>query len=269
MESTNNNTNNNNNILDLRKPQGLDDFNVSIDQTESSNPTEIEKKHVYEVYDKIATHFSHTRYKPWPLVAEFLNALSNDSLVLDIGCGNGKYLPVNNNVYMFGTDRSENLLKICNEKIINANLFVADSLYLPIRSNSFDAAISIAVVHHFSNDLLRLKALKEIHRILKINGKFLIYVWALEQTEKKFTKQDNFVPWHLQQKWENDVKVETMESGPKIVKEEKINCTVYQRYYHVFKKGEIENLIEKISGLEIEKSYFDHANWCCIVKKIK
>ena len=265
MES-NNNTNNINN---LRKVQGLDDFNVSIDQTESSIPTEIEKKHVYEVYDKIATHFSLTRYKPWPLVAEFLNSLSDDSFVLDIGCGNGKYLSVNNNVFMFGTDRSENLLKICNEKIVSANLFVADSLYLPIRSNIFDAAISIAVVHHFSNDLLRLKALKEIHRILKINGKFLIYVWALEQTEKKFTKQDNFVPWHLQQKWENDVKVETMESGPKIVKEEKINCTVYQRYYHVFKKGEIENLIEKIPGLEIEKSYFDHANWCCIVKKIK
>ena len=153
---------NNNNINNLRKVQGLDDFNVSIDQTESSNPTEIEKKHVYEVYDKIATHFSHTRYKPWPLVAEFLNSLSNDSFVLDIGCGNGKYLSVNNNVFMFGTDRSENLLKICNEKIVSANLFVADSLYLPIRSNIFDAAISIAVVHHFSNDLLRLKALKEI-----------------------------------------------------------------------------------------------------------
>jgi hypothetical protein len=70
---------NNNNINNLRKVQGLDDFNVSIDQTESSNPTEIEKKHVYEVYDKIATHFSLTRYKPWPLVAEFLNSLSDDS----------------------------------------------------------------------------------------------------------------------------------------------------------------------------------------------
>ena len=28
--------------------------------------TEMEKKHVYEVYDKIAPHFSNTRYKPWP-----------------------------------------------------------------------------------------------------------------------------------------------------------------------------------------------------------
>lgn len=36
--------------------------------SESSLPTEMEKKHVYEVYDKIAPHFSHTRYKPWPKI---------------------------------------------------------------------------------------------------------------------------------------------------------------------------------------------------------
>lgn len=41
--------------------------------SESSLPTEMEKKHVYEVYDKIAPHFSHTRYKPWPRIEAFLN----------------------------------------------------------------------------------------------------------------------------------------------------------------------------------------------------
>ena len=30
--------------------------------------TEMEKQHVYEVYDKIAPHFSNTRYKPWPKI---------------------------------------------------------------------------------------------------------------------------------------------------------------------------------------------------------
>lgn len=31
-------------------------------------PTEMEVKHVYDVYDRIAPHFSHTRYKPWPKI---------------------------------------------------------------------------------------------------------------------------------------------------------------------------------------------------------
>ena len=222
---------------------------------------------MYEVYDKIATHFSHTRYKPWPQVAEFLNSLPKYSLVADVGCGNGKYLDVNNDIFMFGTDRSNNLLKICRERITGSQLFTADSLYLPVRTNVFDAAISIAVVHHFSNDSLRIKALKELTRIIKPGGKFLIYVWALEQQEKKFTNQDNFVPWHLQEKWENNVQVETM--GPNIIKDEKSKSIVYQRYYHVFKKDELENLIKQVEGVEIEKSYFDHANWCCIVKKLE
>ena len=58
----------------------------------------MEKQHVYEVYEKIAPHFSNTRYKPWPKIAEFLNSLEPGSVVADVGCGNGKYLGVNKNL---------------------------------------------------------------------------------------------------------------------------------------------------------------------------
>lgn len=119
--------------------------------SESSMPTEMEKKHVYEVYDKIAPHFSHTRYKPWPKIEAFLNELPDASLVFDVGCGNGKYLGVNKNLYMVGTDRSIGLLKTAQEKSEEYQLFAADSLYLPLRAESCDGFISIAVIHHFSN----------------------------------------------------------------------------------------------------------------------
>jgi len=259
---------NTNKEINIESVSSLQDFGVEIDKKASEKPTEIEKKHVYEVYDKISAHFSETRYKPWPQVSEFLNSLEKDSYVLDVGCGNGKYLSVNENLNMFGTDRSGNLLSIAKEKNPNSQFFVADSLKLPIRSESFDAAISIAVIHHFSNELLRIQALKEIFRIVKKEGKILVYVWAMEQKQKKFTEQDNFVPWHLQNKYENESKVETLENGPSIMKDKKIDCTVYQRYYHVFYKGELEDIINK-TGVDVEilKSYFDHANWCCIIKK--
>ena len=259
---------NTNKEINIESVSSLQDFGVKLDIKASEKPTEIEKKHVYEVYDKISAHFSHTRYKPWPQVAEFLNSLEKDSYVLDIGCGNGKYLSVNENLKMFGTDRSGNLLSIAKEKNINSQFFVADSLKLPIKTESFDAAISIAVIHHFSNELLRIQALKEMFRIVKKGGKILVYVWAMEQKEKKFTEQDNFVPWHLQNKYENETKVETLQNGPNIMEDKKIDCTVYQRYYHVFYKGELEDLINKTGdNVEIIKSYFDHANWCCIIKK--
>ena len=53
-----------------------------------------EDEHVHGVYDAIARHFSHTRYKPWPRVASFLQSLEDGALVADVGCGNGKYLQV-------------------------------------------------------------------------------------------------------------------------------------------------------------------------------
>ena len=260
---------NENKEINLESVSTLQDFGIIIDKNASDKPTEIEKKHVYEVYDKISEHFSLTRYKPWPLVSDFLNSLEKNSLLLDVGCGNGKYLSTNENLITFGTDRSGNLLSIAKEKNVNSQCFMADSLKLPVRSEFFDAVISIAVIHHFSNELLRIQALKEIFRVTKIGGKVLIYVWAMEQKEKKFTEQDNFVPWHLQKKFENETKVETLENGPNIIEDKNINSKVYQRYYHVFYNGELEDLINKTGvKVEIEKSYFDHANWCCIIKKI-
>ncbi|CAF0847004.1 unnamed protein product [Rotaria sordida] len=54
--------------------------------------------------------------------------------------------------------------------------------------------------------------------------------------------------------------------------DEQINTNPYnKRYYHVFKHGELEMLIEEASklivGSKIIKSYYDHGNWCAIVQK--
>lgn len=95
---------------------------------QATKATNMEKQHVYEVYEKIAPHFSHTRYKPWPKIAAHLNSLPDGSLVGDIGCGNGKYLGVNPRIQMVGTDRSFNLIGCCRERSKSFQTFVADSL---------------------------------------------------------------------------------------------------------------------------------------------
>ena len=83
----------------------------------ASTATEMEKKHVYEVYEKIAPHFSNTRYKPWPLIQKYLNSLPVGTLNCDVGCGNGKYLGMNQgNIINIGTDRSHNLLELCMDR---------------------------------------------------------------------------------------------------------------------------------------------------------
>ena len=36
------------------------------------NLHQLEEEHVHTVYDLIASHFSATRYKPWPIVDNYL-----------------------------------------------------------------------------------------------------------------------------------------------------------------------------------------------------
>lgn len=142
---------------------------------------EIEKKYVHRVYDAIAPHFSSTRYAKWPKVQAFLNSLPSGSLILDAGCGNGKYLGLNPNCYFVGCDISAPLVNICLDK--GHEVLVADAVNLPYRTGYGDAAISIAVLHHLSSESRRKKAVEELIRIVKTNGLVLITVWAREQED--------------------------------------------------------------------------------------
>ncbi|CAH1776555.1 unnamed protein product [Owenia fusiformis] len=155
----------------------------------------LEQRHVHDVYDHIAPHFSDTRYKAWPKVQEFLEQLEPGSLVADVGCGNGKYLGINKDIYILGSDHCHKLVEISASKGHNAML--CDNLQLPYRDGIFDAVISIAVIHHFSTAERRNMALRELARILRPGGVLMVYVWAMEQEKRKFEAQDILVPWQL------------------------------------------------------------------------
>ncbi|CAL0315519.1 unnamed protein product [Lupinus luteus] len=143
---------------------------------------EIEKKYVHHVYDAIAPHFSSTRFAKWPKVATFLSSLPTGSLVLDAGCGNGKYLGLNRDCFFIGCDISPSLIKICADR--EHEVLVADAVNLPYKTGFGDAAISIAVLHHLSTENRRRKAIEELVRIVKKGGLVLITVWAVEQEDK-------------------------------------------------------------------------------------
>ncbi|KVH98582.1 tRNA (carboxymethyluridine(34)-5-O)-methyltransferase [Cynara cardunculus var. scolymus] len=142
---------------------------------------EIEKKYVHRVYDAIAPHFSATRFAKWPKVSAFLNNLPSGSVILDAGCGNGKYLGLNPDCVFIGCDISAPLIQICNDR--GHEVLVADAVNLPYRTGYGDAAISIAVLHHLSTEHRRKKAIDELVRIVKKGGHILITVWAVEQED--------------------------------------------------------------------------------------
>eukprot|EP00835_Amoeboradix_gromovi_P006908 NODE_938_length_2926_cov_0.411390.p2 type:complete len:210 gc:universal NODE_938_length_2926_cov_0.411390:2182-2811(+) len=206
---------------------------------------ETERENVKNVYDNIASHFDHTRFAVWPVVEKFMNSLPTNTIGYDAGCGNGKYMKLRKDTYILGADNSIQLLKICVKKSLNV---VYMNLHEQgIRMNSVDYIICIAVLHHLSNASRRLEVLKQFYSILKSGSKALVYVWAKEQPKfENSDTQDVMVPWHTE---ENKVIV------------------TYQRYYHVFIKGELDDMVKK-AGFSIENSGYDKGNWYVEAYKI-
>lgn len=75
---------------------------------------------------------------------------------------------------------------------------LCDNLILPFRDESFDAVLSLAVIHHFSTSERRVRAIKELSRVLKVGGRIVFSVWAFEQRSRRFdgnSSQDVLIPW--------------------------------------------------------------------------
>lgn len=220
-------------------------------------PEEIEQTFVHTAYDKIASHFNSTRYLIWPKIKEFLSTFPVGTLIGEIGCGNGKNLNHNSSHYYLGMDICMPLLQFSYSKI-PGEYCVGNNLCLPLRDNVFDCVLSIAVLHHFASYERRQQALRELIRITRVSGHILIYVWSYEANNKKYNSQDVLIKWDLQKK-------------------HNINNTeeVVDRYYHLFKQGELEELVGSSGSngsidkptVKIIKSGFDHENWFCVLEK--
>ncbi|XP_031335525.1 uncharacterized protein LOC116165326 isoform X2 [Photinus pyralis] len=154
----------------------------------------LEQAYVHDVYEQFSEN---PRSRPWPRVQQFLKDLEQGSIICDVGCGNGKYLNTNSSLFNIGGDKSFRLSELAREK--DNEVIVIDNLTLPFRDESLDAVLSIAVVHHLATTERRIRALRELARVLRIGGRIIISVWAMEQSHRKFESQDVLVPWHRPQ----------------------------------------------------------------------
>jgi ubiquinone/menaquinone biosynthesis C-methylase UbiE len=169
---------------------------------------EFESRYVNNVYNSISNEFSHTRQFPWPIVKSFVNSLEPNSLVCDVGSGNGKNI-YRTDIVHIATDLSVEMCTLSSKK---ADTLQSNVLSLPFKNNTFDAVISIACVHHLSSHERRKKAVTECKRILKPNGKLLISLWS---ESEKYGTGDQFIKWNKHNE---------------------------KRYYHLFNEQEVKEI---------------------------
>ncbi len=151
------------------------------------------------IYNNESSHFYYLGYQS--LIINLLKKYLTENKkikILDVGCGTG-YLTKQLEQFgeVVGVDSSPKALRYATKRGINVTK--ASIQKLPFKNSSFDLIVSIDVLYHKSikNDY---QALKEIYRILKPNGLFLIKLPAFNilygnhdlmvHAKKRYNKKD-------------------------------------------------------------------------------
>ncbi|MBI2084908.1 MAG: class I SAM-dependent methyltransferase [Candidatus Aenigmarchaeota archaeon] len=215
-------------------------------------------ENVENVYDSIAEGWYHVRQDPFYIFnPEYYASKWVKGKILDIGCGNAMHSIIfaKHGFDCVATDVSKQMLywakKNLEKNKVNFPLVKANCLDLPFRANTFDYVISVAVFHHLDSEEKRLKAFKEVFRILKPNGIALVTVWNKTQPRFILGKKDQYVAWNHK-------------------------GVVHQRYYHLFTYREMEKMA-KLAGLTAIKLFPEDSyklpvkmfskNVCALLKK--
>ncbi len=210
---------------------------------------------VAKTYDDISKEFSDSRAFAGKEFEMFSEYLQPGQTILDLGCGNGRLLQFlekeaanwhQKAFYYVGVDVSKNLLSEAHKKYPHHTFKPGDMTKIPAKDKTIDVLFCIRAFHHLSDKKSRLKALKEIRRVLKPNGVLILTVWNLWQ--KKYWTQlakailrsilsfgtyapnDTFIPWGKMKK---------------------------PRYYHAFTLKELQKLFHEAQWNVIELSKAD------------
>jgi len=210
-----------------------------------------------QVFDKIAESWYRFRHRSrFTTELGEMAARWHRGKLLNIGCAHGPdFLPFKNNFELWGVDFSAQMLKLAQKYAakfdLKVKLTLADATSLPYPDNTFNCAIAIAVYHNIRGEKQRLKAFKELRRVLKPRGEALITVWNKWQPRFWLKGKEVNIPW-------------------------KTGGKTYYRYYYLYTYTELISLLTR-SGFEIVRTFPERSyrfpiksfsrNICVLVRK--
>ena len=197
--------------------------------------------------------------KPVPFIIEALPLFRKCGAhhFLDLGCGMGR-----NTIYLakqgfdvVGIDISKSALRKAKswskiERITNVTVLCASMTHLPFISRTFNAIISVSVIHHAVKKDIE-KTMEEIHEVLKDNGRFLANLLSIEDY-----------------RYGSGVKIE--EGTFQIL--EDFEVKQFEEVHHFFSQKEIQTLLADFSRISIVriqsgKEECPHKYWKVIAEK--
>jgi len=203
-------------------------------------------KNQEKIWDELAWRWNNFRNKPEKIVNYFKDKYTNNAgRIIDLGCGNCRNLIPFHNFICYGIDFSEKMLDkakiLCIKHSLDIKLHKAELTNLLFKDNFFDYALMLTSLHHLETKEKRAKALNELYRVLRKDGRALITVWNKWQLKFLFKKKNSYVEWKSKDK-------------------------IRYRYYYLFNYFELKNLLKKCK-FNILESWIVKGNIVFIVKK--
>ena len=200
---------------------------------------------VRETFDRIADHFARTRTTPWEEVTSFLDHRDSVDVGLDLGCANGRHLPVlarrcNRTI---GIDISRQLLVGArrNHRTVST-ILQGDATAIPMISDAVDLVLYIATIHHLPSEDERRQSLNELQRIMRSDGTVLLSTWSVTHDRfEDIEPGDHFIPWTLP------------------------NGEQFDRYYHLYDLENFEATIRS-SRLQVDRVWESGGNCWAIAR---
>lgn len=200
---------------------------------------------VRETFDRIAEHFARTRADPWDEVTAFLEGREAVGIGLDLGCANGRHLPVLSTVCdrVVGIDVSRALLEVARQDDrTDASLIQGDATALPLQDDGIGVALYVATLHHLPSERERRASLGELARVLRPHAPVLISTWSVAHERfDNVQPGDHFVPW-------------TLPSGERL-----------DRYYHLYDLDSFRSTVEE-SRLGVDRIWEENGNCWAICR---
>ena len=205
-----------------------------------------------KIWDSISKPWKNYVIKEIPIVVDFLK--NKKGKIIDFGCGTGRNM-LSKDLEYYCVDFSKGQLIHCKrnakQRKIKAEFFKQDISKLDkkiFKNKMFDYGLFISTLHCIEDNKKRLSSLKEFYRILKPKSLALISVWNSKDKRFKNKSKNIYLPWMENQK-------------------------PFLRYYHLYEKKELINILKKI-GFKIEKIYksrehdrFSKKNLIILVRK--
>lgn len=211
------------------------------------------------------------------------DVLSKKRTVLDLCCGTGRHSIVMRKLgwSMIGLDLSRNLLAIAKQRMKKDGVYFplirADMRYFPFRNQVFDSVMCMFTSFgYLPSEREDLKSFREMRRILREGGKFLLDVINIDHVIKVFHEREwgEFEPFYLLEQRSLDLRRSMLLSqwtiirkGTKEVRHIQHNLRLYN--YQRLKKmlGEANFKIEQVYGGYDKKAFSRDATRMIILAK--